>query len=124
MSELTTLEVFSNIECDTPPALYLCDTTFYNAKAEQVRALLKEAGGNYMVFWWVTEHEDAMFLKESDSDDDEIVATVDEIPYTEFNLDDEDLRLDGTCLKIYADGAIQIVWQLKYSSEEMWVDIK
>ena len=121
---LSILEVFSNVECDTTPTMYQCDTSFYDDKVTQVLPMMKESGANYMVFWWTNEHDDAMFLKESESDSDEIVVTVDDVPYTEFDCDDEGLHLSGTTLKIYADGAVQIVWELKHSCEEMWVDLK
>lgn len=119
-------ELFNNVEWDTTPDYYLCDASQFNPLIEKAKKALLETGGDYMVFWWVDENPQSVFLGRADDLDrtDQVIETIDEQDYTEFTNDDCEIRWEGTHLKVYKYGAVQLFWQSKHTDDKLWCDLK
>lgn len=122
MSELKPYEIFSSSEWDSPPDYYLCDKTHFQSMIEKARKALNDTGGDYMVFWWVDENPNSMFIKRID-DDEEVITSIDDSDYSEFTDDDCEIEWGGTHLKVFKN-ATQLFWESKYTDEKLWCDLE
>jgi hypothetical protein len=122
MSELKHYEIFSSSDWDTSPDYYLCDKTIFQPVVDKARKALSEAGGDYMVFWYVDENPDSLLIKRAD-DNEEVITTIDGDEYSEFTDDDCEITWKGLHLKVFKD-AIQLNWDSKHTDEKLWCDIE
>jgi len=121
MTELTVYHVASSSEWDSAPYYYHGNKSFYDPIVEKATKALQEAGGDYMVFYWVDEVADAIFLKPAE-DNETIILTAGRYECSEFTSDDCEINWQGANLKVYNDGRIQLFWDSKHTDEKLWCD--
>jgi hypothetical protein len=122
MSELKLYEIFSSSDWDRSPDYYLCDKTHFEPLIEKARKALNDVGGDYMVFWWIDENPNSMFVKHIEYGEFRI-ASIDGRDYSKFTDDDCEIEWGGTHLKVFKN-ATQLFWESKYTDEKLWCDLE
>jgi hypothetical protein len=83
--------------------------------AKKITKSLKECGFSYAVKRFAVSYE--MYIDSIDDEDTNDIINIDGVDLLAFQ---PEYKIDGAHLKVYSDGFVDIILNLKHSSEKLW----